>query len=163
MSEILRSPTTGKAIYLTPRSGSHSLALSAMQTFWPDIVVENDHPSTQFGVEEWWDGTNVDVALVVRNPVERFRSMCAHRPQRTLEQHLDQPVYGTLPSGNFVRYFRFEDQLNEAAEWLGLPTPLPQEDATDPASKPNLTPEQEAIVKKIYAYDIALWESLQQQ
>jgi hypothetical protein len=162
MSEILRSPTTGKAIYLTPRSGSHSLALSAMQTFWPDIVVENDHPSTQFGVEEWWDGTNVDVALVVRNPVERFRSMCAHRPQRTLEQHLDQPVYGTLPSGNFVRYFRFEDQLDAAAEWLGLPIPLSQEDATSEADKPILTPEQEARVREIYAVDIALWESLQQ-
>lgn len=162
MSEILRSPTTGKAIYLTPRSGSHSLALSAMQTFWPDTVIENDHPSTQFGVEEWWDGTNLDVALVVRNPVERFRSMCAHRPQRTLEQHLNQPVYGTLPSGNFVRYFRFEDQLNAAAEWLGLPIPLPQEDATSEADKPILTPEQEARVRQIYAADIALWESLQQ-
>jgi hypothetical protein len=160
MSEILRSPTTGFAIYLTPRSGSHSLALSAMQTFWPDVVVENDHPSNHFGAEEWWDGSNVNVALVVRNPVERFRSMIAHR-QLDVDEQLARPIYGPLPQGNFVRYFRFEDQLNDAAEWLGLPTPLPQEDATEESNKPILTPEQEARVREIYAADIALWESLQ--
>jgi hypothetical protein len=49
-----------------------------------------------------------------------------------------------------------------AAEWLGLPTPLPQEDASDPALKPTLTPEQEARVCEIYAADISLWESLHQ-
>jgi len=70
-------------------------------------------------------------------------------------------VYGPLPTGNFARYFRFEDQLNEAAEWLGLPTPLPQEDATNEADKPTLTAEQEARLREIYADDVALWESLQ--
>jgi hypothetical protein len=87
--------------------------------------------------------------------------MCAHRPSRTLAEHLDSPSYGPLPTGNFSRYFRFEDQINEAAAWLGLPTPLPQEDATDEADKPILTAEQEARVREIYADDIALWESLQ--
>ena len=86
--------------------------------------------------------------------------MCAHKPERTLEEHLESPLYGPLPQGSFVRYFRFEDQLDEAAAWLGLPTPLPQEDATSEASKPTLTPEQEARVREIYAADIALWESL---
>jgi hypothetical protein len=87
--------------------------------------------------------------------------MVAHRRWRTLEEHLDSPVYGPLPQGDFSRYFRFEDQLDAAAEWLGLPTPLPQEDATNEAAKPALTPEQEARVREIYADDIALWESLQ--
>ncbi|NBW22116.1 MAG: hypothetical protein EBR82_80610 [Caulobacteraceae bacterium] len=87
--------------------------------------------------------------------------MVAHRPERTLEEHLAQPVYGPLPKGNFVRYFKFETELDEAAEWLGLPAPLPREDATDPALKPTLTPEQETRVREIFADDIALWESLQ--
>jgi hypothetical protein len=164
MSEILRSPITHNAVLLIPRSGSHSLAVAAMRTFWPDIEITNEaHPAIYFGCEEWWDGTNKNIAIIVRNPIERFRSMCAHRPDRTIKEQLADPIYGPLPTGNFVCYFRFEDQLNEAAKWLGLPTPLPQEDATDPASKPNLTLEQESIVKKIYADDIALWESLQQQ
>jgi hypothetical protein len=161
MSDTLRSPN-GNGVLLTPRSGSNSLAISAMRTFWPNIVVEPvGHPAWYFGINENWDGTNQNVALVVRNPIERFRSMCAHRPERTLEEHLASPVYGPLPQGNFVRYFRFEDELDAAAEWLGLPTPLPQEDASDPALKPALTPEQEARVREIYAADLALWESLQ--
>jgi hypothetical protein len=132
-----------------------------MQAFWPEIEIGNYHPAAFFGTQEFWDGTNQNVALIVRNPIERFRSMCAHRPERTLEEHLANPVYGPLPKGSFVRYFLFEDQLDAAAEWLGLPTPLPQEDATDPALKPVLTPEQEARVIEIYADDIVLWESLQ--
>jgi hypothetical protein len=160
MSEILRSPN-GNAIMLTPRSGSHSLAMAAMQTFWPDIEMQQEgHPAWYFGVQQNWPEDGHNCAIVVRNPVERFRSMCAHKPGRTLEEHLGSPVYRPLPQGNFVRYFRFEDQLNEAAEWLGLPTPLPQEDATSEADKPVLTPEQEARVREIYAADIALWESL---
>jgi hypothetical protein len=70
-------------------------------------------------------------------------------------------VYGPLPHGDFIRYFRFEDQLDAAAEWLGLSLPLPHEDATDEASKPTLTAEQESLVREIYAADIALLESLQ--
>jgi hypothetical protein len=131
-----------------------------MRTFWPDVVVENNHPANHFGAEEWWAGSNVDVALVVRNPVERFRAMIAQR-HLDVDEQLTSPFYGPLPQGNFVRYFRFEDQLNDAAEWLGLPTPLPHEDATSEADKPTLTPEQEARVREIYAADIALWESLQ--
>ena len=160
MSEILRSPN-GFAILLTPRTGSHSLALAAMRAFWPDLPLGPDHPAAYFGTQEYWDHTNPNVGIIVRNPVERFRSMCAHRPERTLEEHLAAPVYGKLPQGAFVRYFRFEDQLNDAAEWLGIPTPISREDATELADKPTLTPEQEARVREIYAADIALWESLQ--
>jgi hypothetical protein len=161
MGDILRSPTTGNALLLTPRSGSHSLAVAAMQTFWPDVAIaEKLHPAASFEIQEYWDGSNSNVAIVIRNPVERFRSMIAHR-HLNVDEQLASPMYGPLPQGNFVRYFRFEDQLDAAAEWLGLPTPLPHEDATDEADKPILTPEQEALVREIYADDIALWESLQ--
>ena len=161
MGNILRSPTTGNAILLTPRSGSHSLAVAALQTFWPAVsVAEELHPAASFGEQEHWDGSNANVAIVVRNPAERFRSMIAHR-RLDIDEQLASPMYGPLPQGTFVRYFRFEDQLDEAADWLGLTTPLPQEDATNEADKPNLTPEQEARVREIYADDIALWESLQ--
>jgi len=161
MGNILRTPN-GRAVLMTPRSGSHSLSRAALIHYWPELWIKgDDHPAALLPFDEGWGGSNQNVAIVVRNPVERFRSMCAHRPERTLEEHLDAPVYGPLPQGNFARYFRFEDQLNEAAEWLGLPTPLPQEDATEEADKPTLTPEQEARVREIYADDIALWESLQ--
>jgi len=159
MSSVLRTPN-GNAVLLTPRSASHSLAQAAMTHFWPHIACGEWHPAAYFGVQEEWDGANKLVALIVRNPIERFRSMCAHRPERSLAQHLASPVYGPLPRGNFVRYFRFEDELGAAAEWLGLPLPLPHEDATDPAAKPVLTPEQNARVREIFADDVRLWESL---
>lgn len=164
MGEILRPPN-GNALMLTPRSGSHSLAAAALQQFWPEAHsdwlaagLDAGHPATYFPSHEQYAG-QADLGLVVRDPVERFRSMCAHRPARTIEDHLAQPVYGPLPQGNFVRYFRFEE-LDAVADYLGLPTPLPQIDATDEADKPTLTPEQEARVREIYADDIALWGSL---
>ncbi len=160
MGDVLRSPVNGNAIVLTPRSGSHSLASTAIKVWYPEAIVpEGQHPAGSLPPESW--NGEAGLGLIVRNPVERFRSMCAHRPHRTTDEHLDAPVYGPLPQADFVRYFRFEDQLNDAAEWLGLPTPLPQEDATDESDKPVLTAEQEARVREIYAADIALWDSLQ--
>jgi hypothetical protein len=66
-----------------------------------------------------------------------------------------------LPQGQFARVFKFENELRDVTEYLGLPFPLPQIDATEEANKPVLTPEQETQVREIYADDIKLWESLQ--
>jgi hypothetical protein len=173
MKNILRCPN-GNGLFLAPRSGSHSFALAAMRTFWPEIPLGEDHPVLYLPVQEYWDGTNTNLGIIIRNPVERFRSMIA-RQGLSVEQQLEQlePFYPPLFKHDlvlndfghhfdFVRHFKFETQLEAAAEWLGLPTPLPQEDATDEADKPILTPEQETRVRDIYAYDIALWESLKE-
>jgi hypothetical protein len=163
MSHYLVSPVTSNTIWLVPRCASHSLALSALTAWYPETLADyaksDRHPAAFLPDSDYRPANTC--GLVVRNPIERFRSMCSHRPDQTIYEHLTKPVYDPLPQGNFARYFRFEDQLNAAAEWLGLPTPLPQEDATDPASKPSLTPEQEARVRELFADDIALWESLQ--
>jgi hypothetical protein len=156
MSEFVLSPN-GNCLLLTPRSGSHSIASAALHSWYPDVEMPDGHPAAALPVIVDWP--DCPVGLIVRDPVERFRSICAHR-HLDVDEQLANPVYGPLPQGNFVRYFRFEDQLDAAAEWLGLPTPLPHEDATDEAAKPTLTPEQEARVREIYADDIALWESL---
>jgi hypothetical protein len=105
---------------------------------------------------------------MVRDPIERFRSSCA-RQQLTVEQGLKQtegdvhfwPLshMGLIQEG--VQYFRFPDQLNACAEWLGLPTPVPQLNAEADEGKPVLTAEQEAAVRELYADDVALWELLQ--
>ena len=159
----MRAPN-GNAVVLTPRSGSHSLAIAALASFWPDAVIDsNYHPATCFPLDHQfsWTGEEPNASLVVRNPVERFRSMCAHKPEISIEDQLNNPTYGPLPKGNFVKYFRFEDQLQECADWLGITVPLEQIDPTEPSSKPDLTPEQEARIREIYAEDIVLWESLQ--
>lgn len=161
MSRVIRSPVTGNALVFTPRSGSHSVAYAALLAWWPDKLVLL--PTVGHGVslcpEEHWDGSNPNVGMIVRDPVERFRSMIAHK-HLNIDEQLIAPIYGRLPNGNFARYFKFERDLDAVCEWLGLPTPLPHEDASDEADKPTLTPEQEARVREIYADDIALWESL---
>lgn len=85
--------------------------------------------------------------------------MVAHRGL-DVGQQLQSPMYPPLPQLPYVRLFRHEDQLQECAGWLGISTPLPHLDATEPASKPTLTPRQEARVRQIYAADIEIWESL---
>jgi hypothetical protein len=163
MGNILRNPANNKAILLTPRTGSHSFTLAAISQWWPDTVLENSvqHPACWIPHQESYEGsTKENVGVIVRNPVERFRSMISHK-NLNVDEQLERPMYGPLPSGPFVRYFRFEDQLDDAAEWLGLQTPLPHEDESSEADKPTLTPEQENRVREIYADDIVLWESLQ--
>lgn len=159
MSDIIRCPN-GNALLLIPRSGSHSLATAALQVFYPDIdFSEATHPAQCWPVSEHHHADSSNVALVVRNPIERFRSMVAHRRLDVNEQ-LANPMYGPLPTGTFVRHFRFEDQLQACANWLGITVPLPQIDATEEIDKPTLTEEQELRVREIYAADIVLWESL---
>lgn len=160
MGDILRVPNNN-GLFLMPRTASHSIVKAAFKTFWPTVIIgEESHPACRLPIQENWNGTNEKVGLLIRNPVERFRSMVAHRSERSLLDHLSRPAYGPLQMGNFIKYFRFEDQLQECADWLGITVSLEQIDSTEPASKPNLTPEQEAIVREIYKNDILLWESL---
>jgi hypothetical protein len=165
MGDILRSPS-GTCVVMTPRSGSHSLAAAALAAWHPEryaayLAADATWHPAAFLPEENYDGTQ-PAGIIVRNPVERFRSMCSHRPDRNVDEHLSAHSYGPLPAGPFARVFRFEDGLDAVAEYLGLPVPLPQLDATDEADKPQLTTEQEARVREIYAADLALWESLSQ-
>jgi hypothetical protein len=68
---------------------------------------------------------------------------------------------GLLADG--VTHFRFPEQLDACAEWLGLATPVPQLNEEADENKPDLTAEQEDAVRAAYADDIALWELLQPQ
>jgi len=160
MGNFLRSPN-GNNLYLATRSGSHSIAFAAMKSFWPDVSLEEfGHPAAAFPIQETYDGSQENVGIIVRNPIERFKSMVIHA-NSTVEDQLNRPRYRPLPDGNFVKYFRFEDQLQECADWVGITIPLPKLDSTDESQKPILTQEQENLIKQIYARDIILWESLQ--
>jgi hypothetical protein len=168
MGEILRTPSN-KAILLTPRSASHSIALAALESFWYEKLSEYEltssfekrpHPAIYFPEYEAFANQN-DLAIVLRNPIERFRSTCASKPALSIDEHLANPIYSPLPQIQWVRIFLFETQLQECIDWLGVTVPLEHIDPTEPSSKPNLTPKQEAIVRQIYSDDIALWESLQ--
>jgi hypothetical protein len=167
MGEILRTPSN-KALLLAPRCASHSIALAALESFWQDRLLEYEstssfekrpHPAVYFPEYESFVNQN-DLAIVLRNPIERFRSTCASKPELSINEHLTNPIYSPLPQIQWVRIFLFETQLQECIDWLGITTYLKNIDSTNENNKPILTSEQESIVRSIYAKDIELWESL---
>lgn len=168
-------------VAMVTRSGSHSLLLHIVRHICPHRL---DQPSTPPKNQRWHpylelpehikDGRYYDIsdvkgnlAVIVRNPVERFRSACA-RQNLSVEQGLlamesDGHFWPLKDMGliaDDIAYFRFPDQINECAEWLGLPTPVPHENGEPEEKKPVLTLEQESAVRLAYAEDITLWESL---
>jgi len=127
------------------------------------------------------------VAALIREPVERFRSAIVFTgvyPKHSVDELITE-LYeenGTVKSGPMgqmklidnhhfshqhrfglecedITYFRMPDQINEAAEWLGLDTPLTKINSAR-SEKPNLTQEQIDKIQEFYKKDIVLWESI---
>ena len=160
-----------KRFALVPRSGSYSIIWQAIPEDartpggeWHPINATTQTIGSPLQEDEPGEG----LCCLVRDPVERFRSACARR-KTTVEEGLqllqsDVHFWPLADMGlleDDVTHFRFPDQLDVCAEWLGLPTPVPQLNAENEADKPTLTAEQEQAVRTAYAADIALWESLQ--
>lgn len=162
----------GKRFTIVARSGSYSICWQSLpadrQTVPANKLRWHPISASPYGGANDSDEPAVGMCCMVRDPVERFRSSCA-RQQCTPENGLERSSWdvhfwslaqmGLLAAG--VTHFRFPDQLNACAEWLGLPTPVPQLNEESDDQKPDLTPEQEAAVRAAYAADISLWESLQ--
>jgi hypothetical protein len=160
----------GRRFAIVARSGSYSIC-------WQSLPPELQQPSPgkrwhpisasiykgQLSDDEQLEG----LCCMVRDPVDRFRSACARQgvtpgnglTRAVIDVHFwSLERMGLLAAG--VTHFRFPDQLDACAQWLGLPVPVQQLNDSNDAEKPILTPEQEAEVCEIYAADIALWESL---
>jgi len=156
-----------RCLLLTPRSGSHAMASAWLSQREPDQYAAYlaasgpQHPAKFLGTQEndWSVPASATVAVIVRNPIERFRSMVAWHGLNVDEQ-LQRPLYGPLQLQGVSQFFKFETQYEECAQWLGLALPIQPEAATPEDQKPTLTPEQEQSVRATYAADLALWESL---
>jgi hypothetical protein len=125
-------------------------------------------------------------AVMVRNPVERFSSVVTRmgisvekafvllywfhglgpKPASTNRHDLEYTGGTTwhhlTPVTKFVQpdsqLFLFPD-IAGMTEYLGIVAPKEQINIC-PAEKSELTPEQDAVVREIYADDITLWGSL---
>lgn len=153
---ILKMPN-GRYFLPVPRSGSHCIARAAMKSFHSEVEIgEEIHPAVSYPEREQYDGSQESVAVLVRNPIERFRSTLA-QTKIPFEKQIISPVYGYVPKGNF-QYFLFETQLQECADWLGITEPLVQE--AESQEKPEFTEYQESLVRSLFRKDIELWEFL---
>jgi len=115
----------------------------------------------------YFDISNLDFAVIVRDPVERFRSSCA-RLNYSVEQALNDlenvhlislKSMGLLDSPN-ARYFPYSNEgLASCSSYLGLDdSPVIIEE--DASRKPDLTPEQVDLIKAAYAYDYEAFSNL---
>lgn len=160
----------GNRFALVTRSGSYSIIWQAIPgdartpgNGWHPINATGDTIGSPLAADEPVAG----LCCLVRDPVERFRSACA-RQQVTVEEGLTRrqsdvhfwPLQemGLLAEG--VTHFRFPDQIDACAEWLGLETPVPQLNDEPENGKPVLTEEQAAAVRAAYAADVAAWSVL---
>ena len=168
---------SGSAYFaLNFKAATSSIARAIVSAHYPDIednlvnntsypegvTIDNSRWHSQLPKTETPDG---DVILIVRDPVERFRSACAETgktPDEALSEQGQKnnhlwPTSRLLVDG--CKLYRFEADLDDAANALGLTLPLPNIDGGNDA-KPTLTPEQLSRVQAIYADDIALYESI---
>lgn len=167
-----------KGLALVTRSGSHCLFKVILETHHPLPVVfqsETDrwHPIRSIPVTNTIDIAQTPIpeqlvfAVIVRNPIERFRSACARldkTPAEVIGGSLDDVHTWTLESMGLInhpqaRYFLFTE-LEQCAQFLGLPTPLEQ--VNEEPVKPDLSQEELEFVTQHYAKDIELYNSLQQ-
>jgi hypothetical protein len=157
MTAIIKAPN-GNGLYLVPRTASYSIAISAMQNWYSNLSIDTTkHPACSFPSFEYFN-TVKDIAVIVRNPIERFRSMVAYS-SLTLEQQLQQPIYPPLTKHQFCKFFLFESELEKIKQWLDLPF-LTHQNGSDLKLKPMLTKKQIDRVRHIFSDDIQLWQTL---
>lgn len=165
-----------------------SLVREIIRTYHPEseaIITAAHYPegmSVETAQHHRWCPARINpdrpVIVVVRDPVERFRSAMAQvglaDADAILQELVDEagnvvgrnqmPISGNI---HFFKQDRFEGdityypvtQVDEAAAALGLATPLPV--INEAGEKPTLTAAQEQAVRDWYAEDQALWEALQ--
>lgn len=158
MGNLLVCPNN-KKLLLTSRTASTSFCEAAICSFWPDVFINNNfHPAVFLPTQEYYDGTQDNVALIVRNPYNRFISSIKHN-NLDINYALNRPKYcPTLPTGNFV-YFKFETELQSCADWLKITCQLNHlNESVDTTI--SLNSEQLNRFNQIYANDILLWENL---
>jgi hypothetical protein len=113
------------------------------------------------------------IMVMVRNPVERFRSACARRNKTFNEafEIRDEDVhFWSLDSmgliGLNLNYYLFPEQINlfrRQRSGVGQSSPVPRLNEEKESKKPNFTNEQIGILKDVYKNDIALYNRLKEK
>jgi len=181
----------GKAFNFTSRSCTSSIGLMALKQFHPDRIPDHplvDGAAHRLNDSVVGEMLPDGCAVMVRHPVDRFRSLLGklnitaetafcwlywfhgvgEKPETTdrlaLEYTAGTSWHHLTPVSQFVtansKLFKFPD-IEGMASYLGITEPVEHINVCPADPKPELTAEQEAKVRAIYAADIALWESLQ--
>jgi hypothetical protein len=142
----------------TPHGAGHGTAYpagkNADNTRWQSLAPTESEPSQP-------------VLLLVRDPIEKFRSACAESGIEDVYAKLAALQNGWGRDAHFWpqarlckgqgRLYAFPDHLEAFAADAGLAYPLPTVPSRARAPKPDLTADQLATLATIYAEDIALF------
>ena len=163
-------------LVFVPRSGTQILFKEIISKYNPESTAEFIISDTEWkpssDIEsiknlDVFDISNLDFAVIVRDPVERFRSSCV-RLNYSVEQALGDlenihlislKNIGVINSTN-IRYFPYSNEgLTDCAKYLGLTNTLslPEENESQ---KPVLTPEQIELIKSAYSSDYEVFSKL---
>lgn len=182
--------TPDAALALNYKVGSASLSRAVIAAHHPDVELMlhtpagtgkgTAYPAGKSADDTRWQGAcpKVDpkdrptTLLLVRDPIEKFRSACVEEKVGDVDAKLAQLEAGDfrgvhflpqsrLLEGNEIKLYIFPADLEDLATEAGLAWPLPDIDGGNvDGDKPTLTPEQTSRLEAIYADDIALYESI---
>lgn len=158
-----------KLLCFIPRTGSTALLKLIIDKYYPHLNrVKGITP--HFKVPSVIDTQNNTRELVamLRDPVERFESGCAQK-KWTLDEGLVElqkervdihirPQSSFLSDIHETKLFKFPDEIDKCAEYLGLPTPVPQINVSK--EKEKATNEQKSIVEQVCINDKVKFDKL---
>lgn len=171
-------------IALVTRSGSHSIFKQILKHYYPS----NDQSETNKSCHDttlWHPVKNLSnlhdlsgdspilskqFAVMVRNPLDRFRSACARKECSPIEgltsMQEDVHFWSIYSMGLMVpaaKFFLFPYQLNDCLNYLKLPTNIEKLNGESEDKKPNLNQEETDLFQTIYEKDIELYNNLKEK
>lgn len=181
-----RSKMSNNIYFLTPqyniavnlKVGTSSIGRAVINRFFPHIEAEIAKIKLQ--PRQTVDSIRVKslcpttenpqhrIVLLVRDPIERFRSSMAHARGLTVDRVLDDLEAGIMVDPHFekqskfnvgqVQSFKFPDDLELFAKTVGLQYPLPVVGRS--VDKPMLSDDQIYRVSEFYKEDFSLFSSI---
>lgn len=182
--------TPNYSVAFNAKAGSATLAREIIRNFYPEIEarIQGAHYPADKGPDSaLWHGLvpkekepSKPVVVIVREPVDRFKSAVAFMRLDDVDGVLDSLEGGSDVTGSKGRKFDAKEnphflkqvslitpganvfkleEIDSAAELIGMGLPLIVANESQ-NEKPTLTPEQQSRIVSYYADDIAMYSSL---
>ena len=156
-----------KLLCFIPRTASTSLLTLIQEKYYP-FLAKIDNVTLHFKIPSIVDDNKSELLAVLRNPIDRFLSGCA-RKNWTVTQGIEElkkdnvdlhirPQSSFLSEDRSTKFFKFPDQIDELATYLGLPTPVPRKNISK--SKPIPNNEELIWLTEYYKKDFELFNSI---
>jgi hypothetical protein len=135
-----------KLMCFIPRTASTALLSLIEDKYYPQLKNIKDI-TPHFKIPSIIDDGKHELVSVIRNPIDRFVSGCA-RKNWTIEEGITElkkevpdfhirPQYTFLSENRETKLFKFPEQIDELASYLGLPIPVPKINVSSSKSTPN--------------------------